>query len=292
MANRDQKLTLRRLRSSYLTSVISISLVLFLLGTAGFLVLNARNLSRFVKENISINLELSDNIRDADLQLLKKKLDASEYVRSSVYVSREEAAEETRKALGEDFIAFLGYNPLPATIKVKLKAEWANPDSITLLEKKLRQDPQIADVYYRKTLIHEINDNVRKISLIIVAFSILLLFVALTLINNTIRLSVYAKRFLIHTMRLVGATKSFIRLPFLLTGIYQGFLSAVIALGLILAAIFIAQEQIADLIYLLNPDTLIILFLGVVVSGMIISLVSTWFAVNKYLNLDKDDLYL
>jgi cell division transport system permease protein len=292
MAHKENKLARKRLNSSYITSVISISLVLFLLGIVGFLVLNARNLNVFVRENISINLELKNSVRDADLQQLKKILDAREFVKSTEYISKEEAAIETQKALGEDFLSFLGYNPLPATIKVKLKAPWANPDSIEKIEKQLRTNPQVADVYYKKSLIHEINDNVRKISLIISAFSLLLLLIALTLINNTIRLSVYAKRFIIHTMQIVGATRGFIRRPFILTSIYHGFLASLIAIGLILVSIYVAQEQLSELVYLVDAEILGLLFLGVCLTGILISLISTFIAVNKYLNLSKDDLFL
>ncbi len=291
MAKKANQIPRRRLTSSYLTSVISIALVLFLLGIVGFLILNARNVSIYVKENIGFNIELKDNIREADMQQLKKILDTKPYVKSTDYISKEEAAFETQQALGEDFIEFLGYNPLPAIIKVKFNANYANPDSIYQIEQQLKDYPQINDIYYKKTLIHEINDNIRKISLIIIAFSMLLLLVALTLINNTIRLSVYSKRFLIHTMQLVGATKAFIRKPFIRTGIYHGLLASLIATILLMATIYFAHEQVEDIIYVLDADILGLLILTIIVTGVFLSMVSTFFAVNKYLNLKKDDLY-
>jgi cell division transport system permease protein len=291
MAQKENNISKRRLRSSYLTSVISISLVLLLLGVVGFMILNARNVSIYVKENIGFNIELKDNLRDADMQQLKKILDAKKYVKSTDFVSKEEAAVETQKSLGEDFIEFLGYNPLPAVIKVKLNAEYANPDSIFYIEKELANYSQINDVYYRKTLIHEINDNIKKISLIFTAFSLLLLLIAITLINNTIRLSVYSKRFLIHTMQLVGATKRFIRKPFLWNSVYQGFLSALVGISLLMGLIYLAEQQISDLIFLFEAKILGLLFAGVIVTGILISLISTFFAVNKYLNIQKDELY-
>ena len=291
MAKKENRISQRQLRSSYMTSVISISLVLFLLGLVGFLILNARNLSDYVRENIGFNIELRDDVREADMQQLKKILDAKEYVRRTDFVSKEEAAVETSRALGEDFIEFLGYNPLPAIIKVKLLADYANPDSIYIIEQELTSYDQINDIYYKKTLIHEINDNIKKISLVIIAFSVLLLLIALTLINNTIRLSVYSKRFLIHTMQLVGATKNFIRKPFLFTGFSHGLIAALLAITLLLGTIYIMQNQIDDLIHVLEPNLLGLLFIGVLVLGILISIVSTFFAVNRYLNIQKDELY-
>jgi cell division transport system permease protein len=243
MSIKDNQIVKRRLTSSYLTTVISISLVLFLLGIVGFLVLNVQNLSRHVKENIGFNIELKDNVREADIQQFRKILDSRKFVKSTEYITREQAAQETQKALGEDFISFLGFNPLPASIKVKLNASWANPDSIVKIESYLKKYPQVNEIYYRKTLIHEINDNVRKISIIIFSFTLLLLFIALTLINNTIRLSVYSKRFLIHTMLLVGATRAFIRLPFIYKGVYYGLLSAMIAILLLLGTISCSESN-------------------------------------------------
>jgi len=292
MSIQENQIVKRRLTSSYLTTVISISLVLFLLGIVGFLILNVQNLSRHVKENIGFNIELKDNIREADIQQFRKILDAKNFVKSTEYITREQAAIETQKALGEDFISFLGYNPLPASIKVKLNANWANPDSIVKIESDLKKYPQISEMYYRKSLIHEINDNVRKISIIIFSFTIMLLLIALTLINNTIRLSVYSKRFLIHTMQLVGATRRFIRLPFLYKGIYYGLLSSMIAILLLLGTIYVVQKQIEGLIDFVDPNILAMLFAGVIITGILISAVSTFFAVNKYLNVNTDALYL
>lgn len=291
MAVKENISARRRFRSSFFTSVLSIALVLFLLGIVGFLVLNARSIQKFVKENIAVNIELKEGLRDADIQQFRKIIDAKQYTNNTDFVSKEEAAIETEKALGEDFIEFLGYNPLPATIKLKLKAPYANPDSIFYIEQELEEYKQISDIYYKKTLVHEINDNVKKISLVIVSFSILLLLVALALINNTIRLRVYSKRFLIHTMQLVGASRGFIRKPFLWTGIAHGALASLIAIALLLGVLYIAQKQINEIIFLMDVNILGFLFLGVIFLGIFISLISTFFAVNKYLNLDKDELY-
>lgn len=291
MTKKENQSAQRRLRNSFLTSVISIAMVMFLLGLVGFLVLNARQIGIYVKENIGFNIELKNDLKDADMQQLKKLIDAKIYVKSSEYISKEEAAVETQEALGEDFLEQLGYNPLPATVIIKLNAEYANPDSIFKIEKELSEYSGISDIYYRKTLVHEINDNVKKISLILGAFSLLLLLISLSLINNTIRLSVYSKRFLIHTMQLVGATRGFIRRPFLATGILQGFLGSLIGVVFIIGSIYIAQNQVDEVLQIMDMKILGILFLAVLLTGIIISYISSFFAVNKYLNLSKDELY-
>ncbi|PLX11221.1 MAG: cell division protein FtsX, partial [Marinilabiliales bacterium] len=213
MSKKETNITKRRLRSSYITSIISISLVLFLLGLLGLLVLNAKRLSDYVKENIGFSVILKENVKEVDVILLQKSLDASEYVKSTNYITKEEAAEELQQELGEDFINFLGFNPLLASIEVHLYAEYANQDSINFIEKDLQQYEQIKEVFYQKSLVSLVNENIRKISLIILIFSGLLLLVAITLINSTIRLSVYSKRFIINTMQLVGANRGFIRRP-------------------------------------------------------------------------------
>ena len=231
MGKKDSQQTKRQLRNSYLTTVISIALVLFLLGAVGYLMLNAQRLSNYVKENIGFNIVLKDNVRDAEVRRLQKYLDASSYVKSTEYIDKERAAEELKEQLGEDFVDFLGYNPLLSSIEVKLFAEFANPDSIKKVEEVFVSFPQVKEVFYQKNLIQKVNDNVNKISLVLLGFSALLLLIAIALINNTIRLSVYSKRFLINTMQLVGATKGFIRQPFISTSLLHGFIGAVLANG-------------------------------------------------------------
>jgi cell division transport system permease protein len=291
MTKKETRPEQRRLASSYITTLLSITLVLFIMGIVGFLILNARSLSIQVKENIGINIELEEDLREADIQQLKKSMDAKIYVKSTEYVSKEQAAIETQKALGEDFLEFLGYNPLPATIKVKLHADYANPDSIENIEKELAVHTQIRDIYYKKTLLHEINDNVKKISLILSSFSFILLIISLSLINNTIRLSVYSKRFLIHTMQLVGATRGFIRKPFILKGAWHGLISALIATALLTLSIYLVQKQVTDIVTFIDADVMAVLFLIITVTGVLLSVISTFFAVNKYLNLEKDKLF-
>lgn len=291
MGRKDNRQSKRQLRNSYFTTVISIALVLFLLGSVGYLMLNAQRLSNFVKENIGFNIFLNDDVRDVEVRRLQKYLDASTYVKSTEYIGKERAAEELKELLGEDFIDFLDYNPLSSSIEVKLFAEYANPDSIKKVESIFDSFPQVKEVSYRKNLIEKVNENVNKISLVLLAFSILLLLIAIALINNTIRLSVYARRFLINTMQLVGATKSFIRHPFVITSILHGFIGAVLANGMLAGAIYILHMELGGFIGFDNIELIGILFLLVIITGVLLSFISTYFAVNKYLRLKTDQLY-
>jgi cell division transport system permease protein len=281
----------RRLTASYFTSVVSITLVLFLLGLAGLLILNARKLSDYVKENLGISVYLNEDVREVDIFSLQKTLDAKKYVKETRYISREQAAKDFQQELGEDFVAFLGYNPLPSSIDVKLHAAYANPDSFAVLEKEFRTYPQVADVAYQKDIVYAVNLNIRKISVAILAFSILLFLIAITLINNTIRLTVYSKRFIIRTMQLVGAHPYLIRRPFLIKGITQGIVAALFATVLLMAAIFTAEKQLEGLFSFQDFRILGMIFIFILVTGVLIAWVSTLLSVNKYLNMKTDNLY-
>ncbi|MCK4637803.1 MAG: permease-like cell division protein FtsX, partial [Bacteroidales bacterium] len=230
MSKAEDKYSKRRLKSSYVTTLVSITLVLFMLGMLGLIILHAKKLSDYVKENIGFSIIMKENVKEAGIIQLQKTLDASDYVKSTEYITKEKAAEELTKDLGEDFIDFLGYNPLLPSIDLRLKAEYANIDSLAIIEKDLLANKNVKEVFYQKSLVHLINKNLRRISIIILGFSILLLIIAIALINNTIRLSVYSKRFLIKSMQLVGATQAFIRRPFILKGILHGILGAFIAI--------------------------------------------------------------
>ena len=291
MKKKEHSISKKKLRSSYATSIISISLVLFLLGLVGLLVLNANRLAIHIKENIGFSVILKEQAKEVDIIRLQKNLDAKTYVKSTDYITREEAARQTMEELGEDFIEFLGYNPLPASIDVKFYAEYANPDSIMAIEQELQRFDEVQEIMYQKSLIHLVNENVRKISLIILAFSGLMFFIAVALINNTIRLSVYSKRFLINTMQLVGATRSFIRKPFLLRSAGHGIYGAFIAILLLVGAIYLIQKEFMEVISFNDIEILVILFIFVILLGVILNWISTFFAINKYLRMKSDDLY-
>ena len=288
---RDNGITRKKLRSSYATSIISISLVLFLLGIVGLLLLNAQRLSTHVLENLGFSIVLKEEAKEVDIIRLQKNLDAKTYVKSTDYITKEEAARETMEELGENFIEFLGYNPLPASIVVKFYAEYANPDSIASIEKELQRFDEVDEVMYQESLIHLVNENVRKISLILLAFSAVMFFIAIALVNNTIRMSVYARRFLINTMQLVGATRSFIRKPFLMRSAGHGIYAAIIAILLLVGVIYLIQLEFKEVISFQDVDILGILFLGVILVGIILNWISTYFAINKYLRMKSDDLY-
>ena len=291
MKNSEGKVTRQRLRSSSLSSIISISLVLFMLGIIGILVFNAKKLSDYVKENIGFSIFLQDDVREVDANFLRKTLDASVFVRYTEYISKERAAKELKEQLGEDFISFLGYNPLSASLDVRMKADYANQDSINKIENFLMQFKQIKEVHYQKSLVSLVNENVSRISLVIILFSSLLLFIALVLINNTIRLTVYSRRFLINTMKLVGATWGFIRKPFLLKSVLHGLYASLIAILMLSGLILLIKKEFGDLIDIIDLKFIIIIFGVVAIVGVLINLISTFFAVNKFLRLKADDLY-
>ncbi len=287
----QRKVSKRKLQSSYLTTIVSITLVLFMLGLLGLILLNSKKISDHVKENIGFSIIINSQVKEARIMELKKSLDASEFVKYTEYITSEEAAEELQEDLGEDFIGFLGYNPLLPSIDLRLNAQYANIDSLKVIESKLLENSDIKEVYYQESLVEMINDNVKRISLFILVFSLLLLIIAVALINNTIRLSVYSKRFLIRTMQLVGATKTFIRTPFILTGILHGLIAALIASIALIGIIYFLLQQIPELVTLNDFNLFAILFAFILLAGVLITWISNRSAVNKYLKAKADELY-
>jgi cell division transport system permease protein len=262
-----------------------------MLGLIGLLLLNAHKLSDYVKENIGFAIVINNDAREVEILKLQKELEATPYVRTTEYITRERAARDFTKTLGEDFVSFLGYNPLLASIDVKLFAGFANPDSIAKIEAQLKNQPLIKEIVYEKSLIHLVNENVKRISLIILGFSGLLFLIAIALVNNTIRLQVYSRRFIIRTMQLVGATKGFIRKPFLYRSLFIGFMAAVLASLLMLGLVYVIQYELTNLMIFIDFKLLSVLFVAITVLGMMLNFVSTFFALNKYLNIDVDNLY-
>jgi cell division transport system permease protein len=280
-----------RLRSSYLTLVVSISLVLFIIGLLGLLLINARELSDYFKESLSFSVMLDENAKEADIRMLQKDLDAKEFVKNTEYISKEQAAENLKEELGEDFLSFMGYNPLLPSIDVYLVARYTHPDSVLNIEKYILEYPVVEEVYFQESFLHLLNENVRKVSFFLLLFSGLLLLISLTIINNTIRLSVYSKRFLINTMQLVGATRGFIRRPFLLRSAAHGVIAGLIAMLLLMTILYFVEEEFYLLFTLQDIGLLLYLFVGLVVIGVLINYISTYFSVNKYLSIREDKLY-
>ncbi len=281
----------QRLRSSQLTAVISISLVLFLLGLVGTMILFAGKISNYVKENIGFSIILNENIKEIDSFRLQKDLDASIFIKSTDYITRERAAEEFQEALGENFVDFLGYNPLLASIEVKLYADYANPDSLVMIKSRLAEYDQIKEVYYQENLVDLLNNNIQRISVYLMIFSALLMLVSIVLINNTVRLTIYARRFLINTMKLVGATHSFIRRPFLLQSMGQGILGSLVAIVLLSFVLKALESEFTAIISFKDYELIGVLFAGIILLGILLSLLAAYFASTKYLRMKTDQLF-
>ena len=291
MSKQEEKYNKRRLKSSYITTVVSISLVLFMLGLLSLIIIHAQKISNQVKENIGFSIFMKETAKEADIIRFQKSLDASTFSKSTEYITKEKAAQNVSKNLGEDFVSFLGNNPLTAQIDVRLNANYANNDSLAYIEKQIIKNDIVKEVYYQKSLVEMVNENIRKISLVFLSFSFLLLIIAIALINNTIRLSVYSNRFLIKTMQLVGATQHFIRKPFIFKGIISGIYGALIAIALLSGVLYTAQQNLPDLVNLQEIDLYLIVFGIVILLGILFSWISTFLAVRKYLNIKTDSLY-
>ena len=281
----------QKLKTSSVTVVISLALVLFMLGLLGLVVINAKKLSNHIKENVGFQVVLKDTTTQAELDILKQEISSSAFTKEVAYISKDEAAKKLQKDLGEDFITFLGYNPLLSSLDVKLNSDYANIDSLASFEKLIMQKHFVKEVIYHKDMIKQVNDNAKVISIYILIFSGLLLVVAIALINNTIRLSIYAKRFLIRTMYLVGATQGFIRMPFILKGVRQGVIAGLLAGFLLAGFLVLSTNYIPDLLQLQDPNLLAVLFGGIVALGVLISGLSAALSVSRYLRLKTDDLY-
>jgi cell division transport system permease protein len=260
-------------------------------GLLGLILVHAKNLSKYVNENIVLNIIVNEGAKEVDITALQKQLDANPYVLKTQYVSKELAARNLTKDLGEDFVDFLGYNPLLSSIDVYLKADFANNESIQKFTATVNKNALVKEVVYQKSLIDMVNQNIQGIGLVILAFASILLIIAVALINNTIRLAIYSQRFLIKSMQLVGATKSFIRKPFLSYGILHGLLGGLIAIILLLLTLYVAQQQVPEMIILRDWFEFSMVFIGVIILGVLISGLSTYFAVSKFLHSKIYDLY-
>jgi cell division transport system permease protein len=289
--NKETGFSKTRLRGSYVTLVISVSLVLFLLGILGLVIINAKELSDYFRESLSFSVMVDDNAREADIRMLQKDLDAKPYVKSTKYVSKDEAAQKMKEDLGEDFISFLGDNPLPPSIDVYLYAGYTSPDSVARIERYVLEYPFVKEVYYEESLLFLINENVKKISLFLLVISSFLFLIAVTIINNTIRLSIYSKRFIIRTMQLVGATRSFIRRPFLVRSVYHGLFASLIALLLLMGLLYLIEREFVVMFSFESTNLLAILGAAIIFAGVLINFVSTYFSVNRYLDISEDKLY-
>ena len=275
----------------FITSSISTTLVLLLLGLVVFFVLAANNLSVYVRENINFSVLISDDMKETDILKLQKRLNNEPFVKETEYISKKQALKEQTEAMGTDPQEFLGYNPFTASIEIKLHSDYANSDSIAKIEKLIKRNTNIQDVLYQKDLIDAVNENIRNISLVLLALAVMLTFISFALINNTIRLAIYSKRFLIHTMKLVGASWGFIRCPFLKRNIWSGVLAAFIADTNLMGAAYWLVSYEPELIRVITPEVMLLVSGAVLVFGVVITFLCAYLSINKYLRMKASTLY-
>ncbi|MDB4922777.1 permease-like cell division protein FtsX [Mucilaginibacter sp.] len=281
----------KKTKTIYISTVFGIAMVLSMIGLLGLILVEANNLSRYVKENIVLNVFVDDAAHETDVLQLQKQIEGNTMVKQTQYVSKELAARNLQKDLGEDFVKFLGYNPLSQSLDIYLKAEYANNADIEKFKAGLLKNPLIKEVKYQKSLVDQMNENITTISLIILVFAGIFVVLSVALINNTIRLAIYSQRFLIKSMQLVGATKGFIRKPFMLYGIWHGLLGGLIAIVILVGTLSLAYKEIPDLIILRNYTEFGLIFVMILGIGIFISGFSTFLAVNKFLRLKIYNLY-
>ena len=275
----------------FITSSISTMLVLLLLGMVVFFVLSANNLSTYVRENISFTVLVSDDMKEPEVLKFQKKLNEKVYVKESVYISKEKALQEQTEAMGTDPAEFLGYNPFTASIEIKLNAAYANSDSIAWIEKEITSNKKVMEVSYPQDLLDSVNRNIRKVSMFLLGLAALLTLISFALINNTIRLAIYSKRFLIHTMKLVGASWGFIRRPFLLRNIWIGAISGVMADAVLMGMAYMLVKYEPQLIEIMTPASLLVVMVAVFVFGLVITSLCAYISINKYLHMKASALY-
>ena len=281
----------RRILSSSASVVISLSLVLFVIGLLGLVLINAQRLSNYVKENIGFTIMLKEGVNEMEIMNFQKILDAADFAKSSTFVSKEQATKDLQNDLGEDFVSFLGYSPLLSSVDVKLNASYANTDSLVAIKAELNDYPVVHTIFYQENLIDKLNSNVNRLSFFLLSFCLLLFVIAFALINNTIRLSVYSKRFLIRTMRLVGARNSFIQKPFLVKGIYQGIYSSIFAIFMLIGSIQLIQSETASMLNITDLKIIGFIFILIFIFGFFLSWISTFFAVRKFIKQNESELY-
>lgn len=287
----ENKLIRRRLVGAWLSTVISISLVLLLVGVAALLVVNARSVSDYFKENMQVSVLMKQEVDDGEAMEYVAELDAMPFIKSSKFVSREQGTKEMAELLGEDFLKVFETAPIPVSIEVTLKADYVSTDSLEVVKKEIRRSGIVDEVVYQQSLVEKLNTNLKKISVVLGVFIALLLFISFVLINNTVRLNVFSRRFTIHTMKLVGATKSFIRAPFMVQAVFQGLFSALLATLMLVGILFFVRSEFAQLFEVFRLDLLLVVIGVVILSGVVICTISTALVVGHLVSLSKEELY-
>jgi len=291
MNRKSNSLLKLRLISSSASIVISLSLVLYVIGLLAYILINTNSFSKKIKENITFSILLKDNAKEIDIVKFQKYIDAEDFAKNSIYINKDEATKNLISELGEDFTDFLGYSPLLASIDLKLKAEYTSYEKIKQLEAELIQSDIVHEIYYHKNLIQNINTNINKILMFLSSFCLLLSIISIGLINNSIRLSIYSKRFVIQTMSLVGAENWQIQKPFLIKSLIQGMYSSIFAIFLLIGSIQLIQKETASILNVNDFKLISFMFIFIFVSGLILSWLSTFFAVRKYIRIDEYKLY-
>jgi cell division transport system permease protein len=282
----------KRLRTSYFSVILSVSLVLFILGLLGILVMDAQKLSNYVKEHVQVTVFLHDDAAEPEVAALQELIKEAVFTKSVRYVSKQAALDSLRKDLGEDALGMLESNPLPASLDIKVKAEYAGADSLKKIKDALAGNQQlISEVTYKESEVEQISRNSRSLALGLLLFSAVLLLIAVALINNTIRLSLHSSRFVIKSMQLVGATRGFIRAPFIKRSFLHGMISGLLASGLLMVILYLIADRFPEIGQLSDFRAIALLMCGIIGLGVLISAVSTFFAVNKYLSLRTEELY-
>lgn len=287
----ENKLIRRRLVGAWLSTVVSISLVLLLVGVAGLLAANARSVSDYFKENMQVSVLMKQEVGEDEAMEYVSVLDGMPFIKSAVFVSREQGTREMADLLGEDFLDVFETAPIPVSVDVTLRADYVSSDSLEVVKKAILKSPLVDEVVYQQSLVDKLNTNLGKISAVLGVFIVLLLFISFVLINNTVRLNVFSKRFTIHTMKLVGATKSFIRGPFMVQAVFQGLFSALLATVMLVAILFFVRSEFARLFEVFRLDLLLAVIGVVILSGVAICTVSTALVVGRLVSLSKDELY-
>ena len=292
MAKKEEsKIIRRRLRNAYASSVISISLVLLLVGVATLLLVNARAVSDYFKENMQLSVILTPDASEQDAAAYQKSIQTLPYIKGTRLVSREEGTADLEKMLGADFLSVFETSPVPLSLEITLAADYVHPDSVAMVRRVLGASPAVQEVEWQQSLVETLNNNLAKISLILGIFILLLLFISFVLINNTVRLGVFSRRFTIHTMQLVGATRGFIKKPFVRGAVFQGLVSSLLALAILAVALYLLKLEFPQMFAVLQPKSLLIVAGVVVVTGVLICVLSTTMVVGRLVSLNKDELY-
>lgn len=291
MARQEKKLIRKRIINAYLSSVISISMVLLLTGVAALLIVNAGGVSRYLKENMRISVLMRDDVSEEQAGTYAATLAKEPFVHTAEVISREQGAEELKAMLGEDFLDVFETSPVPVSVDLTLNAEYVRPDSLALVTRVLQASPLVEEIETRQSLVESLTANLARISIVLGVFILLLLFISFVLINNTVRVNVYARRFTIHTMKQVGATRGFIRAPFLRAAVLQGLAASLLAVGMLWALLEALRRSLPEIASVVDLRQLLIICGGVVVCGVLLCVISTYFVVNKLIAASKDDLY-